>query len=211
MICPNCGKDISASSKFCCYCGSSLIRTAEANKERVCPNCGKKGNVDQLYCSECGSPMIERKATEKRSAAHVQTPVQGVTSKVKAAPNDIEIKRFQMFSLYKGEVSIGVANSTGILILCTNQLRFEKKLGNSAKMLFSVVGLASSLKEAKSDPTLTIMFDAMASVRMGKYAGIYDSVVVTLHSGKSFTFVPPIPGTNSAREIYDHICLFNGW
>ena len=211
MICSNCGKEVPDSSKFCRYCGSPLAREAEIKKERVCPSCGKKGDADQLYCSECGSLMIEQTVTEARNADHAKMPVKSVASQVGATANGIEIKRFQMFSLYKGEVSIGFANSTGTLILCTDQLRFEKKLGNSAKALFSVVGLASSLSEARSSPALAIRFDEMASAHMGKYAGIYDSVVITLHNGDSFTFVPPIPGTNAAREIYDFICLNNGW
>lgn len=51
MICPDCGKEISDSSKFCRFCG---IKT---DIGIYCEKCGRRLENDSLFCSECGTPV----------------------------------------------------------------------------------------------------------------------------------------------------------
>ena len=76
--CVNCGKDVSADSLFCPYCGTKVesAKSAEeeaadgepvniqkpAPTEKVCPSCGYIETPDALFCSSCGARIeIERK------------------------------------------------------------------------------------------------------------------------------------------------------
>jgi membrane protease subunit (stomatin/prohibitin family) len=52
VICPKCGSQIPATSKFCPECGQSLeIRAVETKK---CPKCGSDALKAVKFCSECG-------------------------------------------------------------------------------------------------------------------------------------------------------------
>ena len=50
-VCPNCGKELPASTKFCPECGTKI----EAPKKAFCPNCGKELTAGTKFCPECGA------------------------------------------------------------------------------------------------------------------------------------------------------------
>lgn len=55
--CPNCGKELPATAKFCFECGTRIELLYE--NEILCPTCGKKtpkGN----FCVECGSLLLSK-------------------------------------------------------------------------------------------------------------------------------------------------------
>lgn len=58
--CPNCHRQIRATSKFCKYCGQSL---------KVCPECQELNNYDAAFCALCGTDISKIEAAE---------PVKGV-------------------------------------------------------------------------------------------------------------------------------------
>ncbi|HJD45544.1 MAG TPA: zinc ribbon domain-containing protein [Candidatus Mediterraneibacter norfolkensis] len=62
MLCPNCGTEIPANSKFCNVCGtkidipvSSTVQNAASG--RVCARCGAPLEEDQLFCINCGAKV----------------------------------------------------------------------------------------------------------------------------------------------------------
>ena len=57
--CPNCGKKIKMSLKFCNYCGSDL-----GQHEINCPNCGKKIKMSLKFCNHCGTNLLQPKTDE---------------------------------------------------------------------------------------------------------------------------------------------------
>ena len=53
MLCPNCGAQNAAGTKFCGNCGKSLAPAAKI----ICPNCGAAMPETMKFCGNCGSPM----------------------------------------------------------------------------------------------------------------------------------------------------------
>ena len=54
MICPSCGKQNADDTKFCNFCGRSLVNPKEPRK---CPSCGKENASYVMYCGNCGSEL----------------------------------------------------------------------------------------------------------------------------------------------------------
>ena len=54
-ICPECGAQVPADSRFCTKCGSSL---AAAQTGGVCAKCGAKLAPNAKFCAECGTPVV---------------------------------------------------------------------------------------------------------------------------------------------------------
>ena len=53
--CPNCGKNIKPSLKFCNYCGINLRQYGK------CPNCGKSIKLGLKFCNYCGIDLVQQK------------------------------------------------------------------------------------------------------------------------------------------------------
>ena len=51
QVCPNCGMQVPAGSKFCLSCGAKM------NTAAFCTNCGKPVPPGSKFCPECGSPV----------------------------------------------------------------------------------------------------------------------------------------------------------
>ena len=57
-ICPNCGSEVSRSSKFCDRCGAEMNREVLMNtigNENICKNCGAVLAEGAVFCGNCGS------------------------------------------------------------------------------------------------------------------------------------------------------------
>ena len=61
MKCLNCGKQIDDDSKFCPFCGKSII------KELICPNCGLSNSVSARFCKECGTALTKKEELKENS------------------------------------------------------------------------------------------------------------------------------------------------
>ncbi|MCR5122480.1 MAG: zinc ribbon domain-containing protein [Ruminococcus sp.] len=71
--CINCGKDLTADSLFCPYCGTKVEKpkseeiaaedvvveavNADGKKEKICPSCGFVETPDADFCSSCGARL----------------------------------------------------------------------------------------------------------------------------------------------------------
>lgn len=56
ILCPSCGKQNPAGTKFCCDCGGKLDAFSTP-QERICPSCGTSIKVGIKFCTECGTRM----------------------------------------------------------------------------------------------------------------------------------------------------------
>ena len=57
ILCPNCGSQNVAGTKFCGNCGKSLAPVAKI----VCPKCGEAMPETMKFCGNCGSPLKPEK------------------------------------------------------------------------------------------------------------------------------------------------------
>lgn len=59
MECPACGRTIKNNSKFCQYCGTTLIkaRSKQNIKTQPCPVCGASLKPGISFCTQCGTPV----------------------------------------------------------------------------------------------------------------------------------------------------------
>ncbi len=63
MICPNCSKEISDTSKFCRFCGKRVENGI------YCEKCGASLETDSLFCSKCGTPVSSTGASGAQTGA----------------------------------------------------------------------------------------------------------------------------------------------
>lgn len=54
-ICPNCGAEVSRTSKFCDKCGTEMVRVSLEPEVIVCKSCGNPIEKDALFCGNCGA------------------------------------------------------------------------------------------------------------------------------------------------------------
>ena len=59
MKCPACGRTIKNNTKFCQYCGTTLIkeRPKQNIKTQHCPVCGASLKSGSSFCTQCGTPV----------------------------------------------------------------------------------------------------------------------------------------------------------
>ncbi len=57
-ICPNCGAEVSRTSKFCGKCGAPMERKVlEDTPTPVCPHCGAPIEEGATFCGNCGEKL----------------------------------------------------------------------------------------------------------------------------------------------------------
>jgi len=61
MYCSNCGKQIEDRSKFCEYCGATVVMES---RKAFCENCGNELNVGEKFCGNCGTKGRDDNATD---------------------------------------------------------------------------------------------------------------------------------------------------
>ncbi len=188
MKCGFCGKEISDDVKFCGYCGKEVSTKGEI--VRVCPKCGFKTTEDQRYCDMCGT-LLKVELPDFRMAS--------------SGKNDEVIRKYSVYSLYYGEPSVGVSKATGTLVLFNDRLELKKFFGNAASGMFGTAGAIISYKMAKKKDFIKYYSD-IAEVRVGKYGGVYNTVVIVMSDGDVFSLCPPIPASN---QPYDIVKLIN--
>ena len=60
LTCPFCGKNVRQGTKFCNYCGNSLIDLKEEPaivEKMICKSCGKEILASTRFCNFCGQPV----------------------------------------------------------------------------------------------------------------------------------------------------------
>ena len=62
IVCPTCGRPLSADDRFCTGCGATILPPARSvtlpmPPARTCPHCGKTVQAEDLFCPQCGQPL----------------------------------------------------------------------------------------------------------------------------------------------------------
>lgn len=200
MICPSCGKELSDGTKFCGYCGKTIPTGEAAGK--VCPSCGQTAGPDQVYCANCGALLVAQaaqiKAPEPAPQPHASQP---------ARSTGVVLKRITM-SLYEGEPTVAPSKATGSLVVYDDRIEFDKKWGNSALTSLGLIGVAAAAKKVRQNPVETYYFRDIVAARVGKYMGVYNTLVLQLSSGRTISFAPALPGSGEPQEILSIIRLY---
>ncbi len=57
--CPNCGKVMESTAKFCSECGTKLTDeiVIAPVQEKICKKCGRHLKPEAQFCAKCGSPV----------------------------------------------------------------------------------------------------------------------------------------------------------
>ncbi len=193
MFCNHCGKPVADDARFCPYCGQSI----EAVPEEivfVCPQCGKEFDPECVYCDQCGYKLVEK-------VLHgAQNPHEIAEELPRAA--GLRLMELNMMSKYRGEPKVGIAMSTGKLILYSDALEFEKLFGNAAGAAFGIAGMAVAQSAAKKEGKVeTLPYRDIQTVYKGKYMGAMPSIVVRCRDGQVFSYTGTVSNTEIDRAI----------
>lgn len=205
MYCKQCGKAMPDQAKFCGYCGAPAFRDA------VCPTCGTRIEEDQLFCVNCGTRIGRReeqisnpvlvnnfaKQTVVRNGGDNNAEISGYEVRRNTASGAL-LKSVKLISLYEGEPTIGISKSTGSLNIYDDRIEFIKKLGNAAACMLGALGAAVAAAKASNE---IFEYSDLAGIKVGKYSGIYNTLVLTTKAGRTVSFVPATPGSGLPDEI----------
>ena len=158
MHCGNCGRPIGNFAKFCTGCGTPI------RKRKVCPMCSYLDGVDKVYCAQCGTLLKTLWIRGER------------------------LSRIPRMSLYEGMPKVGIAKGTGELILCDDRILFDNHLGDTMGDVYSAVGMSGSAEKAKRNLHWEFRYADIASILLGKYAGVFASIVLHGKDGRTYSF-----------------------
>ena len=195
MKCQYCGNEMSEGAKFCSLCGKKVIEAEPAPARRFCPSCGQEGKPDMLFCEYCGARLTDKAR---------QAPAPGPRPELK--PRPLSSGRFLMeagmMSYYSGEPTVGIAKATGTLKIFDDRVEFHKKMGSSAGAMFGAVGMIIAANKMKQEGDLDIYrYRDVASVREGRYGGIYHTIVLVMKNGQVHSFA----GTLNSGKIQEAV------
>ena len=195
MKCQYCRNEMSEGAKFCSLCGKKVIEAEPAPARRFCPSCGQEGKPDMLFCEYCGARLTDKAR---------QAPAPGPRPELK--PRPLSSGRFLMeagmMSYYSGEPTVGIAKATGTLKIFDDRVEFHKKMGSSAGAMFGAVGMIIAANKMKQEGDLDIYrYRDVASVREGRYGGIYHTIVLVMKNGQVHSFA----GTLNSGKIQEAV------
>lgn len=189
MFCKKCGKELKENAKFCGACGMPVGMAEQKKQIKVCRKCGFKTTDDEMYCEECGTLLT----------TEVSKPINGgINERINGGRL---LREYKGYSLYDGKPTVGVAKATGTLRIYNDRIVFEKVLGNAASGIFGAIGIAIGAGKAKKDPIVTYYYSNITKVEIGKYGGVYNTVVLINNDGRTVTFCPFTPGSSQPDEI----------
>lgn len=208
MVCPKCGFRTQEDMWYCEECGTLLreeqgTATASTGKNTLVEDWAGKLKNTVLNKEKSGADKTtvnEEKADNSKSA--VQERYNNMIGRGSL------LKECKGYSLYKGRPVAGIAKATGILRIYDDRIEYEKILGSSGLNMFGLVGMAASRKSAKKDSVLSYYFYDIDKIETGKYAGIYNTLVVVTNYGETVSFCPAIPGSSQPEEIVNLIKLY---
>ena len=193
-FCKNCGHSLPAGAKFCGNCGTPV---STQQMESFCSICGAPLEPGAQFCSSCGTKVQYAPQHEKSS-----TQLASVTTR---KGTGALITSWKLASLYKGEPTVGVAQATGTFSVYDDRLEFKKILGNSLGGTFGLVGMAVAKKKANEDPLLIYPLGQITQLRLGKYGGVYNTLVVVMRDGTKVSICPATPGSSAPQAVIDSL------
>lgn len=177
--CIKCGQVLQDDARFCSKCGS---RIEHQQSNVVCFVCGEKLELTDYFCPACG---VKVRTTEKQP--------------------DKKISSYKMISMYEGTPAVGIAKATGLLNIYSDRIEFEKKSGNALGGTLGIMGKAIAKNKIKNEMVDVYPVSEIAELRVGKYASVFNTLVVVLHDGDIFSFCPAAPGSSVPQNIIDSL------
>lgn len=172
-----------------------------------CTNCGTQLPDGSRFCSNCGAPqaapaqpMYQQPAYQQ--PAYPQQPMYQQAPQKQAATGALLMEAGKM-TRYNGGKAVGAVTGSGELYVYDDRLEFLKKTGDQrGYMLGPVIGAAIAINGAKKNPTDIYEYRDIASVRIGKYAGLMSTLVLELRNGKAVSFVP----AGKSAQVSERVC-----
>ena len=191
MNCTKCGQPLAEGAKFCTSCGT---RVEQQQSNAFCSTCGAKLGPSDQFCPVCGVKVGQ---TSGYTTGHtVNNPV---TSSGKL------IASLKMVSMYEGTPNLGFAKATGPLTVYDDRIEFKKQMGNALGGAFGLVGMAVAKSKVKNDPVDIYPVSQIAQLRVGKYSGMYNTLVVVMRDGTTVSFCPAVPGSSEPQNIINNL------
>lgn len=187
MNCTNCGQSLAESAKFCPNCGT---RVEPQQNSAFCAACGAKLEPSAQFCPACG---IKVGPPSGRTS--------GGTTEEAVHPSGRLIASLKMVSMYEGTPTLGFAKATGPLSIYDDRIEFKKTLGSALGGAFGAIGMAVAQSKVKNDPINIYPVSQIAELRVGKYGGVYNTLVVVMRDGATVSFCPAIPGSSEPQNI----------
>lgn len=180
MFCKNCGKQLEDGAKFCCFCGAQVEQAVSA--EKVCATCGAPLRPEEQFCHDCGTRVEQKDVPASRSEGKLLTSL-------------------KMVSMYMGEPKLGLAKATGRLEIYDDHIAYHKQLGNALGNAFGLAGMGLAKAKTSKDPVTTYPLSQVKELRVGKYGGVYNTLVVVMKDGTVISFCPAIPASSEPQTI----------
>lgn len=155
-----------------------------------CTSCGKEIPDESKFCGNCGAPV---------SAS--ENSVVSAASVAASQKCDAELFRLKGISKYRGTPVAGYFEATGTLLIYHDRLEFRKKSDSALWGRSGIVGLGISAGLARSAPVEVFQMEQVTELREGKYMGIYNTLVISLANGDTWSFCPALPGSSVPKEI----------
>ena len=135
-----------------------------------CGICGEELESGASFCSCCGHRVV-----------------------VKPETTGILLSNLNLMYLYVGEPTIGINKATGFLKIYDDRIEMNKIMGST--LLAGVV----SIVKARQDPILTWYYRDMREAHVGRYTGIFNTIVIEMKDGKKYSFLSSSPAPNKIK------------
>lgn len=186
-FCKNCGQSVPDGAKFCGNCGA---RVQEEQGKSFCSACGAQLEAGAQFCPSCGTKV------EAGTNSSSVTTSRGTGTL---------LTTWKMASLYEGEPKVGIAKATGPLSIYDDRLEFKKTMGNALGGAFGLIGMGIAQLQANKDPVLIYPLGQVAQLRVGKYGGVYNTLVVVMRYGTTVSFCPATPASAAPQNVIDSL------
>lgn len=207
MNCIKCGQPLTEGAKFCSACGA---RVEQQQNNAFCSTCGTKLEPSARFCPICGVMVGPTGQTTGQTVGQTteqateQTAEQMMNNSMITASGRL-ISSFKMFSMYEGTPTVGLAKASGPLSVYDDRIEFKKHLGNALGGAFGLVGMSVAKNKVKNDPVEIYPLSQIAQLRVGKYGGIYNTLVMVLRDGTTLSFCPAAPGSSTPQNIINSL------
>lgn len=193
-FCEKCNVEYDQNAKYCPQCGNELITkgiSIPANKtesyKKQCPNCNITYENDVVFCDKCGTKLqIKQLNSETYKEPIVNTSNR--TEQKNDSLNSYALVTLNMMSKYKGDVNVGVAESSGKISVFNNRIEYKPQLGNAAMGAFGLAGVLVSRNNAKKIGTEVYNYINIQSVTKSKYGGVMPAILFTFKDGNQIKF-----------------------
>ncbi len=175
MFCINCGAQLPDGSKFCCQCGTALPVIGQAAPQPAQP----------VYQQPVQQPVY-------------QQPVQPMSQRMMG--NGAFLMDLGDMTMYEGEPKMGIYRAAGKMTLYDNRLEYKKTAGDGRVSIISYAGQFVANAKAKKEPPVVYYLQDLAEVRVGKYMGMYTTLVLQFLDGQVLSFAPKSPGSKIAEQ-----------